>query len=120
MSLYPRLRATASRLLADKGQLVSIRRRAAGAYNVETGAAVADPGTIYSGFGVVSEYPLRQVDGQSVLHGDLRVTLEAPSTMVEPVAGDYALIGATEYAVVGASKVAPGGVTVLYKLQVRR
>lgn len=120
-AFYDRARATASRLLQSYGSLVSLRRRdPAAAYDPATGSVTSDPGTIYSGYAVVADYPAKMIDGSSVLAGDKRVTLQASSTMVDPVPGDFVAIGALEYRVVGVSNMAPAGTTIIYTLQVRR
>jgi len=96
-----------------------LRRRRTSDYDVETGLADDDPGIIYSGAAVVSKYPQKMVNGTSIMSGDVRVTLSATSTMVQPVAGDFLDVGAQRYSVIQASPVDPGGEVVIYKLQGR-
>lgn len=119
MSLYSDLNAIAGDVLSTFGQIVTLRRRRSSDYDVATGQADDDPGIIYSGSAVVSKYPQKMVDGKSVMTGDVRVTLAATATMVEPVAGDFIDIGSRRYSVVQANPVDPGGEAVIYKLQAR-
>jgi hypothetical protein len=120
MSLYNNMRKTAGRMLAVYGSIVTIKRRASGDYNESTGEATMQAQNIYSGFALVSDFPIRMVNGTSVLSGDKSVTLEASETMVEPQAGDFVVIGAADHRVISVSKVAPGGTTIIYKMQARK
>jgi hypothetical protein len=123
-SNYAQLTRTATRLLTNMGCLVTLTRRSAGTYNTATGAAAVTT-TLYSGMGVVRAYPRHLVDGQNVLQTDRQVILSVSSGMVEPMPGDtVSLTGAgvgngAANSVVTVETVAPGGTTVLYKLQIR-
>ncbi len=121
---YARLTRSATRLLTSMGCLVTLTRRSAGTYNTATGAAAVTT-TLYSGMGVVRSFPRNLVDGQNVLQTDRQVILSVSESMVEPMPGDeVSMAGAgvgngAANSVVAVETVAPGGTTVLYKLQTR-
>ena len=88
--------------------------------NTDTSAVVyiAPPATIitYTGVGVLTEYEQEEIDGTNIKREDKKIlTIDVP----EPIFGDVVTIGGTKYQVIYTQKISPGGVDVLYKVQVR-
>ena len=67
---------------------------------------------------VVGRYDRRLVDGTLIMAGDRRVMVEAGP--VEPTTADRLRIGGEDYAIVAVRPLAPGGVALMYEVQVRR
>lgn len=118
-------RATAARLIAAKGQVVTLTRRAAGAYNTATGAA-AIVSTTQAGKGVILPFAtgLRKMAGTNIPATDRQCLLSALTTtgsaLTAPKVDDTLTdAGGRVYTVVDVGALAPDGVTSLYELTVR-
>ena len=89
-SFYPRMQATANRMLDGKGQIVAIKHSVVGEY--VPGEGTTNTITTQAGTGAVVEWDARQVDGTLILTGDKRLMLSALNTdgdaLVSPVLGD--------------------------------
>lgn len=72
----------------------------------------------YAGTGAVFGYKVNYIDGTVIQHGDQRCLL-APQIEAEPKTGDTLTAGSATYNVIAVERVAPAGVPVLYKLQLR-
>lgn len=114
--LYTSLKATASGLLSDKGQSMTLTTRTPGAYDTATSTAAITE-TTEPVYGAVFDYAARDIDGSLIKRGDKRVILEA-STAV-PTSTDTLTIGGVVHTIVEAVPVNPGGVVVIYKVQAR-
>lgn len=119
-------RSTANRLIADKGQTVTITRRASGAYNTATGTSSITE-TTQTGKAVL--LPLagyRKVDGTSIVAGDETLLLSALNTagaaLTEPIIGDTLTLadGTTDYTLVEIDALNPAGLGILFDCVVRR
>jgi hypothetical protein len=115
---------SADRLIESKGQSVILTRRAAGAYNVATGAA-AITSTTQTGKGVIFDFArgLRKMEGSTILAADRQLLLSALNSagveLTPPQVDDIATIGGTDYTITEVSPLSPGGTAVLYDLTVR-
>lgn len=115
---------SADRLIESKGQSVILTRRAAGAYNVATGAAAITP-TTQTGKGVIFDFArgLRKMEGSTILATDRQLLLSALNSagveLTAPQVDDIATIGGTDYTITEVSPLNPGGTAVLYDLTVR-
>ncbi|MDT8328341.1 MAG: hypothetical protein RQ750_13300 [Roseovarius sp.] len=67
---------------------------------------------------ILRSYTARQVDGSSILAGDIQALLSAVGQRPEP--GDKLTVGGMTYRVITVEPVAPSGVPLLYKAQIRR
>ena len=117
-SFYPGLAATASRLIAGKGQVMTLRRLDGGAYDPATGGIVGQVEAAFQIAGVVFDVSAREINGASILTGDRKVTI-AGSAPVMPRVGDMIEIETVPHAVVTVKRTAPGGVDVVTQLLVR-
>jgi hypothetical protein len=117
MSFYPGLASTATRLLTQKGQSVTLRRQTAGAYDPATGSAAVTV-TNFTGIqAAVFGFKNMEIDGTMILKGDKKVLM---AVGVKPTKDDVVSIGGIDHAVLDVQEVSPAGVDVLYKLQCRR
>jgi len=116
MSFYSELLLTTARLIADKGQAMTLVSTAPGAYDASTGIA-AEVETTSSLDGVVVNYPAREVDGTSVQRGDRKVLLAANG--VVPKIQDTLIIGGVRNKIIDCKAVSPAGIAVMYTAQAR-
>lgn len=114
---YNDMAATAAELLVEFGADASIVRSAS-TYDPATGAA-AQASTTHAVRAVESNHGRSYVDG-SLIEAGARAYLIDPNGMsVEPRAGDSFVWGGAPGPVTRAGRVAPGGVAVLFEVQVR-
>lgn len=114
---YSKLRATATRLLTDKGLACTLRKKTVGAYNPATGS-VTTATTDYAIVGVLLNYSkslindtdsLIQVnDRKAIIQGDI-----APDT------DDEFIFNGTIYRIISVKITNPAGLAVIYELQLR-
>ncbi len=114
---YTEIAAGALESISEAGQPVTLHRKGTHGPFVPgqpvTPTMIDCPGT-----GALFGYKQRDIDGTLIKHGDQRLLL-APQIEVAPKAGDTVTVGAKVYNVVDVGIVAPAGVAVLYKLQLR-
>lgn len=116
---YENLQGSASRLLGDKGQAMTLRRRVSGAYDPAVGAATVTPSESPC-IGAVFPYAAILIDGTRIQAGDQKVLLAVKGLTLDPAIGDQLLIGSTTTNVVSVQPIGPDGTVVVYRLQVRR
>lgn len=114
---YPSIAEGALSALADAGQPVTLTRKADPGPFIP-GEPVVTGDLNYSGIGALLGYKQQHIDGVSILQGDQRLLL-APQIGVQPMAGDTVTASGRTFNVVACEVVAPAGVPVLYKLQLR-
>lgn len=114
---YDDIAATASELLAEFGQDVTLTRGTAGTYNPATGKATVSD-TTATGKGVVLDYNQRDIDGTLIRQGDQRVYLSV-DIGVTPQTGDSLTLGGKEWAVITSRTLAPAGTAVIHDVQIR-
>lgn len=119
--LYSKLAATAQRLLADKGQPMTVTARTPGAYNPAISGATPGAATTPV-VGVMLDYTEAafRADGDgAVLRGDRKAIVSAQG-LTEVVMGDTLTVGGEVWSVVRAKKLNPAGTVVIHTLQVRK
>jgi hypothetical protein len=117
MSFYGGLQATASRLLTDKGQLLTFSRKTTTVFNPVKGKNNSTTST-YTGYGAAFDYKTREIDGVKVQESDIRLLLQATDTV--PAINDTTTIDSVIYKILKIDKVSPGGTVVYYEIQLRR
>ncbi len=117
MSFYSDLQATAAKLIRDKGQALTLVRGGVSGYG--TGVADQSGGADVAVYGVVLDYPVKDVDGTKVLRGDKKVLIEASEGVSAPSTKDTLQINGVSHAVLDAKSLAPAGTVVIHTLQVR-
>lgn len=114
---YDEIAAGVLESVAEAGQPVTLHRKGPPGPFVP-GQPVTPAVLDYPGTGAMFGYKQRDIDGTLIKHGDQRLLL-APQIEVAPKTGDTVTVGAKVYNVVDVGIVAPAGVAVLYKLQLR-
>lgn len=113
---------TLRQLIKEHGMALTLRKRAAGAYNDDTGS-VTTTNTDYAVRGYFYDYTPDMVDGQSILRGDRRVVLDSVlisgTATPEPDATDQIIGLGDTVNIVKVMEIKSGSATMCYQLQVR-
>ena len=113
---------TLRQLIKEHGIALTLRKRAAGAYNNDTGA-VTTTNTDYAVRGYFYDYTPDMIDGNSILRGDRRVVLDCKltngTTTPEPDATDQIIGLGDTVNIVKVMEIKSGSATMCYLLQVR-
>lgn len=118
MSFYSGLAATATRLLTDKGQSMTMSKAGHAAYTPAAGAPAIGASTV-TVVGIVKDAPVGpQLPGSLVRAGD-RELMIAP-TAPDPIDYDTVTVLGEVNSIIDSKVFAPGGVALYYKVIVRR
>lgn len=116
---YAKIAASALKQLEKAGMPVSLNAPAqGGGYVPGVGVVPASPAQSHEGVGALFGYKANYIDGTAIQHGDQRCLLAA-QIAAEPKVGYTLTAGDKTYNVVSVERVAPAGIVVLYKLQLR-
>jgi hypothetical protein len=116
MTFYVGLAATASRLLQDKGQQITVTRSTGGTFDPVTGSASGESVTQFTAYGAVFDYTVNQRADSSIQAGDKRVLMESGNA---PKISDTITTADGDSTCIDFKVLAPAGEVVLYELQVR-
>lgn len=113
-------RAFADRMIAAKGQAVTLTRRASGAYNPATGAAAITT-TTQTGKGVIFDFGdgLRKIAGTNIPATDRQCYLSALGITRPEVDDTLTDASGVVYTVAAVSELSPAGTDILYTLTLR-
>lgn len=117
MGFYSELASTASALIAEFGAAATLKKQAAGAYNVATGAAAVTV-TTYAVQCAVFDFPDRAVDNTLVLASDKDCYMSVKGG-VAPALNDVVNWGGVDYTVVRFKPLSPALIAVLWQVQMR-
>lgn len=113
---------TLRQLIKEHGIALTLRKRAAGAYDNDLGT-VTTTNTDYAVRGYFYDYTPDMVDGNSILRGDRRVVLDSVltngSATPEPDATDQIIGLGDTVNIVKVMEIKSGSATMCYQLQVR-
>lgn len=113
---------TLRQLIKEHGIALTLRKRAAGAYNSDTGT-VTTTNTDYAVRGYFYDYTPEMVDSTSILRGDRRVVLDSKlingSATPAPDATDQIIGLGDTVNIVKVMEIKSGSATMCYQLQVR-
>jgi hypothetical protein len=113
---------TLRQLIREHGVALTLRKRAASAYNNDTGT-VTTTNTDYAVRGYFYDYTPDMIDGNSILRGDRRVVLDCKLTngtnTPEPDATDQIIGLGDTVNIVKVMEIKSGSATMCYLLQVR-
>jgi hypothetical protein len=120
--------SVAGPLLEKYGMPLTLVRVTAGTYDPNTGGITGATTASYACFGLVDEFKAGEVIGAMIRSGDKKLLLSAKNLTVVPQIGDqFTMPDGTWYIPEGSGSgynpiqtLAPGGVAVMYTLQVRR
>lgn len=120
MGFYEKMRdGSAKKLITKYGAAMTLRRTSGGTYNPNAGSISGATTTDYPCRGVIQEYRAGEIDGMSVLFGDKKILVSASGLAIVPESEDLLIIGSNTYSVINNSPLSPGGVDVIYTVQVR-
>ena len=116
---YAEIAAESLESIAEAGQSVTLHKAGTDDVYIPGG----QPGGVtlardIPGIAAVFGYKQSAIDGVQILQGDQRMLL-APQIAEEPRKGDTVTANGKTYNVMAVERVAPAGVPVLYKLQLR-
>lgn len=111
---YPRMRATAKRLLTGNGTIWKVTRP--GKVEVIAGVEHARPDTHFDAIGVRSDYKPAEVDGSLIIGGDVRIVFTADQVLL---VGDLVDIDGKPYRIVNPNPVKPADLVLCYRAQLR-
>lgn len=114
---YDALAATATRLLTEHGQAITIRRTTTGTYAPSTDTYTGSTTTTLTARGVVRDYRADQIDGTVIRRGDRVVVIDATVT---PTLADEVLLDGAYWSIVSIQTASPAGTPLSHTLQVRR
>lgn len=112
--------ALAAELAGDGGQAITITRsNKPGTYNPATGVSTAGATVTDNGRGRVGSYSDFQVNGESILQTDRRITYQPGTASFVPAIGDKITVGGSILRVIDVKEYETGGVWISYRLQAR-
>ena len=117
MSFYEDMANTATQLLTEFGQAISITSNVTSSYNTTTGSQSIATIT-QSGIGAIFDYGSKAIDGTLIKQGDKQLLLSV-SGIFEPKIGDIvtALNGTSTITMV--KSISPAGTQVMYECNLR-
>ncbi|QKJ16616.1 hypothetical protein [Yersinia kristensenii] len=111
---YPRMRATATRLITDNGATYQLSR--GGGVEFVGGIEVDIPLETHTAIGVISSYSPGEIDGTLIQNGDVKMSATAD---VEIRIGDLIMIDGKKHRVIKPNPVKPAALLICYKPQLR-
>ena len=113
---YPRMAATASRLIGKYGQAISIKRTTGDTIDPVTGITTAGTSSTLTTTGILQRYPDSLIDGTRILTSD-RLAILAPT--FEPTLEDTLSFGGKDWTIASIQTANPAGTPLVYFVQVR-
>lgn len=113
---YAAMRDTADELLDEFGQAAAIRRITNGGADPYAPTQTTADSAIVC---VVTEYAHREKDGTRVQARDRKVLVKAGGLAITPTPADKFVLGGLVSDIIDVCPVEPGGVVMLYEIQVR-
>lgn len=117
MVSYAALASTASQLLTSFGADAVLSRTSGATFNAATGAYSGGSSSTFTSKAVRFDYEAREIDGEQVQRGDVRLVVEAANG--EPLIDDNCLFDSVSYRVMSVSTLSPAGTDLYYELQLR-
>lgn len=118
MNFYTGLQSTATTLLRQKGQAMTLRRTVPTSSDPVAGTVTPATPVDFTVRGVLTSYKDTLVDDTTIKRGDRQALIEAG--VVEPAKDDRLIITGQTWTILDVDAVNPAGTPLLYKLQVRR
>lgn len=118
MSFYGNATATATKAIREFGQAVTITHYTVGVYDPAT-SSVSSTETVQNGTAVELDYNVSEIDGVLIQRGDKKLLVSVSGiTAIEP--NDTCTVGSVVYIVKSVKPLSPGGIVLLYEVQVRK
>jgi hypothetical protein len=118
MTLATNMRSTALRLLTTYGDTISCIRYASGDYQPSTGGVSVLSETPYTVLGVAEEYKPYELNNQTILATDVKLTCYSANTT--PIVGDKVTFNNVDYRIQKVSITYLQGQNICYTLQLRQ
>ena len=112
---YPRMKSMAERLLKKFGMPLSLQRITP-PFVDDDGIEHSESTTQFSSVGVITEYKPYEIDGTTILAGDVKVIFDGS---VEIKTGDLVTVSEKTYRIISPNPVSPAGAVIVYKAQAR-
>ncbi len=116
MSFATDMQEIAVDLLTEFGQIVTFSRTTQGTFIPNSGAVASGTASTYTALINPSDYTSEEIDGISVLYGDVKLLCY---TTTPVLVGDTVDLDGVTYRVMSVIKIRAQGVTIVYKVQVR-
>ena len=117
MSFYTEMQQTATDMLTEFGQAVTLSRQTVGAYDTATGTSAVTV-TTQTGKGVLLDYGTKDIDGTLILATDKQLLLSVTGITV-PIVGDTATVNGIIYAIMRIKDLSPAGTSVMLDCNLR-
>lgn len=111
---YPRMRATATRLITENGIACQLTR--GGGIEFICGIEVDIPLEVHTIIGVISSYSPSEIDGTLIQNGDVKMSA---TTDIEIRIGDLIMVDGKKHRVIKPNPVKPAALLICYKPQLR-
>lgn len=111
---YQRMQATATRLLTENGLQYDVMRK--GAISMLGGKEVHQPDHAFTATGVRVDYNPKEIDGEFILAGDVRIVFTAKP---ELLVGDLVNVDGKQYRIFRPNPIKPGAMVISYRAQLR-
>lgn len=116
---YARISKIALAQIERFGQVITITARSSGSYNAGTSSATVTE-TSQSGKALVDSYSIKEIDGNLIQVGDVKLILSALG-ISEPKPGFFATLeNGVKYVIKNVDIISPSGVAVIYTCQLRK
>lgn len=116
MSFATDMQEVANDLLTEFGQSVTFGRTTQGTFVPSTGAVGAGTSTNYTALVHPSDYTSEEIDGVSVLYGDIKLLVYSITAVL---VGDTISLDTVVYRIMSVIKIRAQGATIVYKVQIR-
>ena len=109
---------TATELLTEFGQALTLTRQSAGGYSYSDSSATVTTST-QSGVGALFDWGSKEIDGTLIVHGDKKLLLSATG-ITAPKINDTVTLGSTVYTIKAPLvELNPAGTVVMYTCNLR-
>ena len=117
MVSYTALASVASQLLTSFGDDAVFSRTSGATFSAATGSYSGGTSTTFSSKAVRFDYDAREIDGEQVQRGDVRLVVEAANGA--PLINDNCAFDSVSYRVMSIKTLSPAGTDLYYELQLR-
>lgn len=107
----------ADEIIAEFGQLVTIKQVAQGEYDPAT-SLITNTTTNIVSKGVIFDYGEKDINGTTILKGDKKLYVTA-NGVTNITTNDTVIVGTQEYHITDVMQTSPAGVNLLWELKVR-
>lgn len=120
-AFYKKMEATAKRLIKKFGIPVSLIKKGnqTGGYDDFGNPILAEPDVVSSGDGVVTLYETKEINGASIIAGDVKLVFSLDKGSELPVIGMTIPLQGKQWRVQDVNPVTPADINICYFIQLR-